>query len=618
MNIISAEQLKRSYGEKLLFQGLSFGLSTGDKYALVGRNGCGKSTLLKILAGAEPPDAGKVSLNKGVTVGYLEQEPGFEETATIADFLFDAKDPLTALIKEYEDLSEKGIFNDRYQHVLEEMENLKAWDHESKIKQILGKLNVSGLDRKMKDLSGGERRRVALSRLLLGNFDLLILDEPTNHLDIEMVEWLEGYLTRDDLSIILVTHDRYFLDRVTDHIIEIDDQKIYHYEGNYEYFLEKKAEREENSRSEFQKDLNLYRRELEWVRKMPKARGTKSKSRVDAFTKLDDKLSNQQGKEDLKLGVKMSRLGGKILELEKVSKSFGEKRILNKFDYVFRRGERIGIIGENGSGKSTFLNIITEKIKPDSGNVSVGETIVYGYYTQQGIQIKEDKRVIEVIREIADVIQTADGSTISAAQFLMRFQFSYELQHQFVSKLSGGEKRRLHLLTVLVRNPNFLILDEPTNDLDLITLNVLEDFLSSFPGCLIIVSHDRYFMDKLVDHLFIFEGDASVRDFPGNYSQYRQQRIEEEKKKEDVKKPKAEPVAVKEQTKPKGSFKVRHEFEQLEKQIAELESKKAELEKKLSHDLSYDELDNTTKEIAGVIKQIEEKTNRWLELSDEL
>lgn len=615
MNILSAEQVSRSYGEKLLFENVSFGLSTGDKYALVGRNGCGKSTLLKILAGAEPPDSGKVSVNKDITIGYLEQEPTFHEQATIADFLFDAKDPLTALIREYEDLSEKGEFNDRYQKVLEEMERLKAWDHESRIKQVLGKLNVNGLHRRMADLSGGERRRVALSRILLGNFDLLILDEPTNHLDIDMVEWLEGYLTRDDLSLILVTHDRYFLDRVTDHIVEIDDKKIYHYEGNYEYFLEKKAEREENVRSEFQKDLNLYRRELEWVRKMPKARGTKSKSRVDAFQRLDDKISSHTSKDDLKLGVKMSRLGGKILELEHVSKAFGEKRILNDFNYVFRRGERIGIIGENGTGKSTFLNIITERLKPDAGKVSVGETIVYGYYTQQGIQLKEDKRVIEVIHDIADVIQTADGSTISAGQFLQRFQFSYELQHQFVSKLSGGEKRRLHLLTVLVKNPNFLILDEPTNDLDLITLNVLEDFLTSFPGCLIIVSHDRYFMDKLVDHLFIFEGRGSIRDFPGNYTQFRLTRIEEEKKKEE---PKKAIEVVKEVPKGKSNYKAKQEFEKLEKEISELEARKSELEIALSGQLSYEELDKVTKQIATIISEIEAKTNRWLELSEQI
>lgn len=616
MNILSVEQVSRSYGEKQLFENISFGISRGEKFALVGRNGSGKSTLLKILTGQEPPDSGKVAINKDVSLGYLEQEPVYVPGASVGDFLFDLNDPLNALLKEYESLTEKGEFTNRYQTVLEEMDRLRAWDHESRVKQVLGKLEVSGLDRKMEMLSGGERRRVALAKLLLGNHDLLILDEPTNHLDIEMVEWLEGYLTRDDLSLVLVTHDRYFLDRVTDHIIEIDDRTIYHYDGNYGYFLEKKSERAENTKKENERDLNLYRRELEWVRKMPKARGTKSKSRVDSFKRLDEKLSDRTEKTELKLEVKMARLGGKILELEHVSKSFPEKKILEDFSYVFRKGERIGILGKNGTGKSTFLNLITGKQRADSGSIEVGETIVYGYYTQTGLTIKEDKRVIEVIRDIADVVPLAGGSVISASQFLQRFNFSYEMQHQFVSKLSGGEKRRLHLLTVLVKNPNFLILDEPTNDLDLLTLNVLEEFLESFPGCLIIVSHDRYFMDKLIDHLFIFEGDGKVADFPGTYSQYREWKIDkaEELKnkveKAPVEKKKEEPV------KQKLTGKYKHEYEQLEKQISQLEKEKEELERKLSSGLEYAELEEATKKIGELIKLIDEKTTRWIELSE--
>lgn len=621
MNILSVEEVSRAYGENQLFDKISFGVSRGEKIALVGRNGCGKSTLLKIVAGIEPPDSGRVALNKDFSIGFLEQEPAYVVGATIGDFLLDGKDPVQKLVKEYEELTAAGDFTDRYQKVLEEMDRLKAWDHESKLRQILGKLNVGDLERQMESLSGGERRRAALARLLLVQHDLLILDEPTNHLDIEMVEWLEGYLTRDDLSLVLVTHDRYFLDRVTDHIIEIADETIYHYHGNYEFFLEKKAERRENQTKENERDLNLYRRELEWVRKMPKARGTKSKSRVDSFTRLDVKLAGRKTDGDLKLEVKMSRLGGKIIELKHVSKTLGDKLLLKDFDYVFRKGERIGIIGKNGTGKSTFLNMITGKLDPDTGRIETGETIVYGYYTQQGIQLNEEKRVIDVIREIADVITLGDGSTISAAQFLQRFQFPYDLQHQFVSKLSGGEKRRLHLLTVLVKNPNFLILDEPTNDLDLMTLNVLEEFISGFPGCLIIVSHDRYFMDKLVDHLFIFEGEGIVRDFPGNYTQYREQRILKEKEQQE-KVSKVEPVKVIEKpveaSTKKPSFKVKHEYEQLEKEIASLEKEKAELEVKLTGDLPFDQLESYTQRIGELIALIEKKTDRWLELSEQI
>lgn len=621
MNILVVEHLTKTFGERVLFEDISFGLSHGSKVGLVAKNGAGKSTLLSILAGEDTADSGKISFNKSSTVGYLKQEPQFNESDTIIDHIFKMQTPAMLAVKEYERLLSlaEDQNSDRTQEALQQamvrIEELKAWDLDARVKTILGKLGLHHIHHTIATLSGGQRRRIALAQLLIESPDVLLMDEPTNHLDVEMVEWLEGYLSAQQKTVLLITHDRYFLDRVCEEIIELDNNQLYHYRGDYEYFLEKKAEREFNLARETDKAKNLLRTELEWIRKQPKARTTKSKARIDAYYELKEKASVKTEEQKLQLDMKMSRIGGKVLELKKVYKSFGEKKILSGFDYTFKKGERIGIIGKNGAGKSTFLNIITGKEPADSGKVNVGDTIVYGYYTQEGLQLNEDKRVIEVVKEIADVVELNDKSKIRAEQFLELFMFPPQMQYTYVSALSGGEKRRLMLLTVLIKNPNFLILDEPTNDLDLLTLQTLEDYLQFFPGCLLIVSHDRYFMDKLVDHLFVFEGNGIVRDFPGNYSDYRRT-LELEEKEERLSEKENKPQAIKEKSQNKLSYKEKFELEQLDKLIPQLEAEKKMIEEKLTGTSNHEELIQMSERLGKISTELDEKGMRWLELQE--
>jgi len=627
MNLLSVENLTKSYGDKQLFTGISFGIEHGQRVALVARNGAGKSTLLRILQGDDVADAGLVTFRNEVRISFLEQEPVFNQDETVYKALFNSGNEMQKAISSYEIALEKhsedpSPANQKLLEVaMQQVEAQDAWNYEAKVKQVLSSLNIHHLEQKVGSLSGGERKRLALARVLIEEPQLLIMDEPTNHLDLDMIEWLENYFVRNDVSLLLVTHDRYFLDNVCTDILEIDNGKLYHYQGNYEYFIEKKAEREFNEGKELEKARNLYRRELEWVRKMPRARGTKSKSRVDAFNKLNDSLAGRKKQQELQLSVKMNRIGGKILELKKVSKSFGGKTILKGFDYTFKKGERIGISGKNGVGKTTFLNIITGAEQPDSGKINVGETIIFGYYSQKGMLLKEDKRVIEVIKEVGDYIPMGDGSKLSASQLLQLFQFQPEMQYTYVSRLSGGEKKRLYLLTVLMKNPNFLILDEPTNDLDLITLSTLEQFLLDFQGCLMIVSHDRYFMDKLADELFVLTGNGDVKIFAGTYTEYRE--LEKEKEKEETKTEakKAADIVKAEQVvadgKRKLSNKEKFEFQNLDKEIDALEKKKAALVEKLSSGITgHEELQKLSSELGAITKQLDDKQLRWLELSE--
>ncbi len=636
MNLLSVENLSKSYGEKQLFKDLTFGIAQGEKVALVARNGTGKSTLLRILSSKDNADSGRVVFRRDLRISFLDQNPVFDEELSIIDAVLLAENEITLAIKKYEKIiaaqtdEMDAAQSKELEDALALMDKTNAWAYEVRVKQVLDKLGLIKLNQQLKTLSGGQKKRVALAKVLIEEPDLLIMDEPTNHLDVDMIEWLEEYLENKDLSLFLVTHDRYFLDNVCNKIIELDSQKLYTYEGNYSYFLEKKSEREFNSAREVDKAQNLMRKELEWIRRMPKARGTKSKSRVDAFYDLKDKATEKRQINDMELNVKMSRIGGKVIEMKKVYKAYDDFDILKGFDYTFKTGERIGIVGKNGIGKTTFLNLITGKEVPDSGKINVGETIVFGYYSQAGLTLKEDKRVIEVVKDnIAEVISLGDGSKVSASQFLTLFQFPPEMQYTYVSKLSGGEKRRLFLLTVLVKNPNFLILDEPTNDLDLLTLQTLEDFLIHFKGCLVVVSHDRYFMDKLVDHLFVFEGEGIVKDFSGNYRDWREQVAEDElelKKKqkqllaEQKYEKQAEPSSLAADSASKNkkkSFKEKYEFEQLQKEIASLESEKKELNQKLALALgSHDEILKWSKRIGEVIEAMDEKELRWLTLSE--
>ncbi len=630
MNILSVENVSKSYGTKVLFKNISFGLDQGQKIGLLARNGAGKSSLLKILTGNDISDSGNVVMRNGISVAFLGQEPLFDKNSSVLEAALSGSNPSIIAVKEYEyaleqcekDPTEKN--SDLLTNAIEKIDELNAWDYESKVKQILSKLQITNLLQPVSTLSGGQLKRVALSKVLIDDPDFLILDEPTNHLDVEMIEWLEEYLISKDTTLLLVTHDRYFLDRICDEILELENGQLYRYKGNFSYFMEKKAEREFNEGREVDKAQNLMRKELEWIRKMPKARTTKSKSRIDAFYDLEEKATGRKVQTEMELNVKMSRIGGKIIELKKVYKSFGDVAIVKGFDYTFKTGERIGIVGKNGIGKSTFLNMLMGLEQPDSGKINVGETVVFGYYSQKGLELKEDKRVMEVVKDIADVIPLSDGSKVNASQFLQLFKFPPDIQYTYVSKLSGGEKRRLYLLTVLMKNPNFLILDEPTNDLDLLTLGILEDFLSNFKGCLVIVSHDRYFMDKLVDHLFIFEGDGIISDFNGSYNDYRDKMIEQEKEiKRAIPKKEAPVVVAKvEQTtdkKEKLTFKEKFEHDALQKEIPELEEEKKLLEKKLeSNIVDHQELTNCTKRIGELIQLIDEKSLRWLELSEKI
>jgi ABC transport system ATP-binding/permease protein len=627
MNYLSVENLVKTYGERTLFKDISFGLAKGDKVALIANNGTGKSTLLRILAGQDVPDAGVFSFRDGIRVSFLEQEPVLTDDAsiTIEAFVREASAEVLAIIRDYEAALENSMSGeDEHLKVLERasslMDSREAWDFDRRLETMLGRFGIHDLGQRVSSLSGGQKKRLAIAITVLDQPEFLILDEPTNHLDIEMVEWLESYFMQSNVTLLMVTHDRYFLDRVCTQIIEMNDTKLYKHNGNYGFFLQKRAEREVVYQTEVDKANKLMKKELEWMRRQPKARTTKSKARIDAFDDIKAKAMSGKKQGELKLDVKMSRIGGKILELKKVYKSYGDTEILKGFDYTFKRGERIGILGKNGCGKSTLLNIITGIESADSGKINTGETIVYGYYNQSGFEVKGDKRVIEVLKDIAEVIQLADGSKLTASQFLLHFMFPPEMQYTYVSKLSGGERRRLHLLTVLIKNPNFLILDEPTNDLDLLTLQKLEEFLENFGGCLLIVSHDRYFLDKLVDHLFIFEGNATIKDFWGPYSAYRAKLDEDKrapKKESKTSEPKTEVSAQVKKESKKLSFKDKYELEQLDKELPALGKERGEIEKALQDPtLAYEEVERLSKRITEVVTQLEEKELRWLELDE--
>lgn len=625
MNYVQVEGLTKTYGERVLFEEISFGLQQGQKSALIAKNGAGKSTLLRIMMGKEVADSGNVVFRNDCEVAYLEQEPGYNPESTVMEAVFAWKDPRMEAIRDYEALLEEPDSDEKTEalhEAIRRVDELEAWDMESRVKEILGKLKVHDLDQKMGTLSGGQRKRVAMAAMLIREPDVMLLDEPTNHLDIDMIEWLEGYLSQKQHTILMVTHDRYFLDRVCTDVLEIDRNTIQRYKGNYAYYLEKKESAREAFNSEVEKARNTFTRELEWMRRMPKARGTKSKARIEQFYDVKDKASQRLKDDQVSLSVKMNRLGGKILELIKVSKGYGDRQLIDPFTYTFKKGEKIGIVGKNGCGKSTLLKMITGGLEPDSGKIIIGDTVIFGYYSQDGMKLAEDKRVIEVVKDVADVIPLADGKNLTASQLLTLFLFPPQVQYTPVSKLSGGEKRRLYLLTVLMKNPNFLILDEPTNDLDIQTLNILQEFLEEFTGCVLIVSHDRFFMDTLADHLFIFEGDGLIRDFNGNYTDYRSEQDDLEKEKRagrDKEKVKIEAVqvAAKKSEKPKPSFKEVHEFQTLEKEIPVLEEKIKSLSELLNSGISdHQELMRVSKEIAENTGLLESKSSRWLELAE--
>lgn len=629
MNVLSVENISKDWNEKKVLDNVSFGISKGEKVALVAKNGNGKTTLLNIITGKESADSGVAIIRKEIKVGYLAQDPQFPDAQTVLDCVLEEKTPATQAIADYElalsnyDVNPSDQNLGKLNTATEKMNELGAWDYEFRVKQILTQLKITGFDASIGSLSGGQKKRVALARVLISNPDFLILDEPTNHLDLEMIEWLENYLMQKDLTLLLVTHDRYFLDRVCDQIVELHRGNLYKFKGNYSYYIENKAHRQAVEESELEKDKNIFRRELEWVRRMPKARGTKSKSRTEAFYDLEDKIRSQKKDAELKISIRMERLGGKVLELHHLKKSFGEKNILNDFNYLFKKGEKVGIVGPNGVGKSTLLNLIMGEEKPDAGKITSGETVKFGYYSQHNMPMSEGKKVIDVVRDVADWIPMANGHKLTASQLLLQFQFTPETQYNYVSKLSGGEKRRLFLLRILMDNPNFLILDEPTNDLDIETLATLEEFLLGYGGCLIVVSHDRYFMDKVVDHLFVFEGNGNIKDFPGNYSDYRVWVETEEERKNIAKEQEKEKQAAtstsgneKSSTK-KAGFKEKYEFEQLSKEIENLQQQKAELENELSlKSGDYQAIIDISKQLETVKEQLDTKEMRWLELSE--
>ena len=633
MHYASIENISKSFGIRTLFKNISFYVEEGDKIAFVARNGSGKSTLLKIIAGLDTADSGTVWVHKDIKVVMLQQDTHFDEMKSIWDNVLRMDNPVVKAVKEYEMCLEEEAENiDKLTDLMAKVDELNAWNFESELKQILGKLNLHHLNEPVKNLSGGQRKRVALAQSLIeaqlhAGKCLLILDEPTNHLDVQMIEWLEDYLSAQKITLLCVTHDRYFLDAVCNEILEMDEEKIYVYNGDYDYFLEQKSLRQEVQQSELQKDKNIFRKELEWMRKQPKARTTKSKSRQDAFVDIEERVSQKKEELDVNLQVKMTRLGGKVLEMKKINKSYGDKVLIKGFDYTFKKGERIGIVGKNGIGKSTFLKIALHQEKPDTGKVNHGDTVVFGNFNQEGLQYKEDKRAIEYVKDFAEFFPLADGSKISASQFMEKFGFSAEQQYTPLSKLSGGEKRRLHLLSVLFLNPNFLILDEPTNDLDLQTLRTLEEFLLDFPGCILIVSHDRYFMDRLVDHLFAFEGDGVIKDFPGNYTLYRawkEKELSENRQSGGSTKPSVDtaPPKISEKipdTKVKLSFKEKMEFDQIEKDIPKLQSEKKELEEKMNiGGMDFETLQKAAARIGQIVQLLDEKEMRWLELSERI
>ncbi|MCK5815510.1 MAG: ABC-F family ATP-binding cassette domain-containing protein [Flavobacteriaceae bacterium] len=614
MNYLTVENISKSFGERVLFEDISFGINKEQKIAFVAKNGTGKTSILNIIAGIDASDTGQISKRKGLQVAYLSQQDQLNENHTIEKAIFESDNPILKVIEKYEQALLNPENEDAYQKAFDLMDMHNAWDFETQYQQILSKLKFNDLNQVISSLSGGQKKRLSLAIILIHKPDLLILDEPTNHLDLEMIEWLESYFSKEKVTLLMVTHDRYFLERVCNEIIELDEGKLYKYKGNYSYYLQKKEERVAQEQTELHKAKLLFKKELDWMRRQPKARTTKSKSRIDDFFEIKDKAHQRRNDHKVQLEINMERLGNKILELHKVSKSFDDLKILDKFEYVFQRGERIGIIGKNGTGKSSFLNVITGKIPLDSGKIMLGETVKFGYYTQKGIQPKEGQKVIDIIREFGDYIPLAKGNKISASQLLERFLFTRKKQYDFVDKLSGGELKRLYLCTVLIQNPNFLILDEPTNDLDIVTLNVLENFLLDFPGNLVVVSHDRYFMDKIVDSLFVFEGDGVVDHFPGNYSDYRAYE-DSNPVKQDVAK-KVEKTQVKTTTKNKFTYQEKQEFEQLEKDIAKLSIEKSSLENQFANgEIPEEKIYEISQKLQKTINDIEEKEERWLELS---
>lgn len=625
MNYLSAENISKGFDDKWLFKDISLGISQGEKFALVGNNGVGKTTLLKILTGEMKPDQGVVVVRQGIRVGILTQQREVDGKTPVKDVLFDAANPLAAAVKEYEDcIHHPEVPAERMQAALEKMEELNAWDYDAKVQEVTTRLDVPDLDKTFSQLSGGQKKRIFLAQLLLANPDLIIMDEPTNHLDLSAIEWLEQYLANPTITLIMVTHDRYFLDTVANEIIELDRKQLYRYKGNYAYFLEKKSMREEMLKTEVAKAQNLLKKELEWMRRQPKARGTKAKYRIDAFYELKEKASQDLRKDRLELDIKESRQGGKILEVTHISKKYGDHTIVKDFSYIFKKFDRIGVVGKNGVGKSTLLDMLTRRLKPDSGEVVPGVTTKFGYFTQDTMTLNPNHRIIEEVKEIAEFITLSDGSVVSASKFLDNFLFPPEKQYTYVEKLSGGEKKRLQLLKLLVTSPNFLVLDEPTNDFDIDTLNVLEDFLEKFTGCLLLVSHDRYFMDHLVDQLFVFEGNGEIKLFNGNYTDYRDSIEEAETQSVSAK---SQVPSAKSQTgeksskqdgdKKKFSSKDKREYEQLEKEIAVLEEEKTALVGKMNQaNGGHEELMNLASSIEAITKQIEVKSERWLELGE--
>ena len=625
ISYLQIDRLTKSFGDLVLFENITFGVAQGQKIGLIAKNGSGKTTLLNIIAGKEDYDSGEVVFRKDLRVGYLEQSPSYPEDLTVLQACFYSTNETVQLIAAYEEaLAQED--HARLEELLLRMDSLKAWDYEQRAKQILGELKIHNFNQRIKELSGGQLKRVALANVLITDPEQIILDEPTNHLDLEMTEWLEEYLSRSTISNLMVTHDRYFLDRVCSEIIEIDRQQIYSYKGNYSYYLEKRQERVEAINADVDRANNLLRKELDWMRRQPQARGTKAKYRIDAYYELEKRAKQQREVGQVNLDVKASYIGSKIFEAVHVSKRFDELKITDDFNYIFARYEKLGIVGNNGTGKSTFIKMLMGEVEPDSGHFDVGETVRFGYYSQEGLQFDEQMKVIDVVQSIAEYVDLGNGQKLGVSQFLSYFLFTPDKQHNYVYKLSGGEKRRLYLCTVLMRSPNFLVLDEPTNDLDIVTLNVLEEYLRNFKGCVIIVSHDRYFMDKVVDHLLVFRGQADIKDFPGNYTQYREWKtVQDQLEKEAQAALQAKNAApspaksnrIATEQKKKLTFKERKEFEALEAEIPQLEQEKADLEAEMSSGtLSPDDLLAKSQRIAVVMEAIDEKTMRWLELSE--
>ena len=616
LNYLTVENISKSYGELTLFENVSFSIHKDQKIAFVAKNGSGKTTILNILSGKDEADSGKVTYRKGLKVSFLAQEPELNDDLTIEESIFDSDNAILEVINSYHKALKNPEDEEVYQKAFEAMERFNAWDFETQYTQILFKLNLEDLDQKVAQLSGGQKKRLALANALINKPDLLILDEPTNHLDLEMIEWLEAFFAKENITLFMITHDRYFLERVCNEIIELDQGEIFNYKGSYSYYLEKKEARIEREAVETNKSKQLFKKELDWMRRQPKARTTKSKSRIDDFFEIKERAHKRRKDHVVQLEINMERLGSKIVEFHNVSKAFGDNIMLNKFDYMFQKGERIGIIGKNGTGKSTFLNLITNTLKPDSGKIILGETVKFGYYTQKGIDVKPNQKVIDVVRDYGDYIPLKKGRQISAQQLLERFLFNRKKQYDFVEKLSGGERKRLYLCTVLIQNPNFLILDEPTNDLDIVTLNVLENFLLDFPGCLIVVTHDRYFMDKIVDHLFVFRGQGIIDDFPGNYTDFRT--YEDSVPKESTEK-KTEKKQWKKDSNSQLSYNEQKELKNIESKLKTLEFDKKELEAKFNDEtLSTEKINELSAELQQIINTIEEKEFRWLELLEKL